>query len=61
MGPHHCLGQTIARLEAECLLAAMLDRFERIEVASAWEYRPLNVLRTLDHLPIRLIEEQSHA
>jgi 4-methoxybenzoate monooxygenase (O-demethylating) len=59
MGAHHCLGQLVSKMEAECLLAAILDRFERMEVTAAPQYRPLNVLRTLDHLPLRLVPKEA--
>lgn len=54
-GIHLCIGQMIARMEAESLLTAMLDRFERIERIGEARYRPLNTLRTLDDLPLRLV------
>jgi hypothetical protein len=53
-GIHVCIGQMIARLEAECLFGALLDRVERLELAGAPVYRPLNALRTLDRLPLYL-------
>ena len=53
-GPHFCLGRNIARLEVKCLFDVLLDRFARIELAGAPRYRPLNVLRTLDTLPLLL-------
>lgn len=54
-GIHVCVGQLIARMEAEAVLNALLDRVERIELAGDPVYRPLNTLRTLDALPLRLI------
>ncbi|MET0376863.1 MAG: cytochrome P450 [Rhizorhabdus sp.] len=54
-GIHLCIGQLIARMEAEAVLNALLDRVERIELAGEPTYRPLNTLRTLDELPLRLI------
>lgn len=54
-GIHVCIGQLIARMEAEAVLGALLDRVERIELTGEPVYRPLNTLRTLDVLPIRLI------
>jgi cytochrome P450 len=53
-GIHNCIGQLIARMEAESVLTALLDRFELIEPAGEPVYRPLNTLRTLDALPLRL-------
>jgi cytochrome P450 len=54
-GIHLCIGQMIARIEAESLFNAMLDRIERIEPVGDPVYRPLNTLRTLNDLPLRLI------
>jgi cytochrome P450 len=31
-GPHYCMGQALARLEAKCVLEAMLERFPDWEV-----------------------------
>ncbi|KKC24033.1 cytochrome P450 [Sphingomonas sp. SRS2] len=53
-GIHQCIGQLIARMEAESILTAMLDRVERMELTGTPVYRPLNMLRTLDNLPIRV-------
>lgn len=53
-GVHTCVGQMIARLEGECLLSAMLDRIETIELNGEPEIRPLNALRTLDLLPLKI-------
>ncbi|MHA3791110.1 cytochrome P450 [Rhizorhabdus wittichii] len=54
-GIHVCIGQLIARMEAEAVLGALLDRVERIELTGEPVYRPLNTLRTLDELPLRLV------
>ena len=54
-GIHVCIGQLIARMEAESLLNALLDRFAAIEPVGTPVYRPLNTLRTLDGLPLRLV------
>lgn len=53
-GPHICIGQMIARLEAECLLSALLRRVSRIELTGAAHIHPINTLRTLGTLPLRL-------
>lgn len=54
-GIHVCIGQLIARMEGESVLNALLDRIERIEPTGAPTYRPLNTMRTLETLPIRLV------
>lgn len=55
-GPHMCIGQLIARLEADSVLGALLKRnVVRMEPAGVPEYRLVNTLRTLDSLPLRLL------
>jgi cytochrome P450 len=54
VGTHVCIGQMIARLEAECILAALAQRVAKIESAGEPQYRLVNALRTLDSLPLRL-------
>lgn len=56
-GDHNCIGQMMARLEAECLLAALLARVKAIEPAGEPEWRPVNQMRTLDRLPLRLVPQ----
>lgn len=53
-GVHQCIGQMIARLEAESLLNALLDRFDRIEPLMDPTLRPINNLRTWASIPLRL-------
>lgn len=54
-GSHMCIGQMIARMEAEAVLGALIRRTRRIEVAGPASYRLVNTLRTLDTLPLRFI------
>lgn len=54
MGLHQCVGQHIARLEAEALLTALLDKVHRIELASTPERGINNTLQTWKTLPLRL-------
>lgn len=51
-GAHVCIGQMIARLEAECLLGALARRARRLVLAGPPVYRLVNTLRTLDSLPL---------
>lgn len=55
VGHHVCIGQMIARLEAECILSAVVRRVSRIEPTGEAEYRLVNTLRTLERLPLRLV------
>lgn len=54
-GAHMCIGQMIARLEAECILGAIIRRARAIELVAEPRYRLVNVLRTLDSLPLRIL------
>ena len=53
-GIHHCLGAALARMEAQIALSALLDRFERIELAGTPTRRPTFTLRGLEQLPVTL-------
>lgn len=55
VGVHVCIGQMIARLEAESILGALIRRVQAIEPAGAARWRPVNTLRTLDTLPLHLV------
>jgi cytochrome P450 len=54
-GAHVCVGQMIARLEAECILGAVIRRVRAIEPNGTARPRLVNTLRTLDTLPLRLV------
>jgi hypothetical protein len=54
VGAHMCIGQMIARMEAEAILGAIVRRAKRIELAGDVTYRLVNTLRTLDTLPLRI-------
>lgn len=54
-GPHMCVGQGLARLEAECLLTVLAERVETIELDGPPRRRFNNTLRGLDSLPLRLL------
>jgi len=53
-GIHACVGQSVARMEAECLFGAMAKRISRIEVIG--EAKPIinNVAHGTFELPLRL-------
>lgn len=57
VGAHYCLGSQLARLEGRTALAALVQRFEHIELAvarSELRYKPTQSLRGLRSLPLRL-------
>jgi hypothetical protein len=53
-GIHLCVGQMLARLETEMILAALTRRFGSIELAGEPTRKLNNTLRQLAQLPIRL-------
>jgi cytochrome P450 len=53
-GVHRCLGQMVARLEAECFIKEFLKRVKKVELTAEPRYRLSNSLRTLDTLPLRV-------
>ncbi|MGI5341312.1 cytochrome P450 family protein [Streptomyces sp. CA-181903] len=55
-GIHYCLGAALGRMETETALAALLDRFEKLELAVPREelkWRPSIRARGLISLPVR--------
>lgn len=54
MGIHQCVGQHVARLEAEALLTALVRRVSRIELAGRPERHLNNTLRAWAALPVRV-------
>ena len=54
VGIHMCVGQVVARLEGEALLAALARRVARIEPIGPVVRRHNNTLRGLAALPVRL-------
>ncbi len=54
-GIHGCVGQAVARMEGELVLAALAKRVKRIEPNGEPRRRLNNTLRALDSLPVRLI------
>jgi 4-methoxybenzoate monooxygenase (O-demethylating) len=54
MGLHQCVGQHVARLEAEALLTALARRVSSIELAGPTRRHHNNTLRAWKSLPVRL-------
>ena len=54
IGPHYCLGQSLARLEAAVAVGTIVRRFRVIEFAGPTRWRPNLQLRGLEALPLWL-------
>jgi cytochrome P450 len=54
-GIHVCVGQLVARLEAEVLFEALAERVAEFELVGAPERKPNNTLRCLSRLEVRLV------
>ena len=54
MGIHQCVGQHIARLEAVCVLDALLDRVVEIAPAGPERRHLNNTLVGWEHMPVRV-------
>ncbi|HET9920833.1 MAG TPA: cytochrome P450 [Ktedonobacteraceae bacterium] len=52
MGVHRCVGQTVARVEAEIVLKALARRVERMEISGQPRRRPNNTLHAWSSLPV---------
>lgn len=57
MGLHQCVGQHVARLEAEALLTALADRVHAIELDGTPKRHHNNTLRAWQSLPVRVVGE----
>jgi pimeloyl-[acyl-carrier protein] synthase len=53
-GIHHCLGASLARLEGQVALSAVLSSLGRIELAGQVMRRPTFTLRGLESLPVAI-------
>jgi len=53
-GIHGCVGQMMARMEATCLLTALAQQAESIELAGTPRIKHINWLRGFEELPMRL-------
>jgi cytochrome P450 len=54
MGIHQCIGQHVARLEAEAVMTALARRVTRIELAGPGRRHHNNTLRGWESMPLRL-------
>ncbi|MFI6321006.1 cytochrome P450 [Nonomuraea sp. NPDC050556] len=53
-GPHFCLGNSVARLEARVLLKILFERFPRIEVTGPPVRLRSNFINGISELPVRM-------
>lgn len=53
-GIHQCLGQMVARMEAELVLEALIPRVRSIRLAGEPRHRLNNTLRALESLPVEI-------
>ena len=53
-GLHGCVGQAVARMEAECLLSALARRVKKMELTAEPVRRLNNTLRGMASLPVRV-------
>jgi len=53
-GVHMCVGQVLARMEMELVLAALARRVGAIQPCGAPSWRLNNTLRAIEHLPVAL-------
>jgi cytochrome P450 len=54
VGPHYCLGQALARLEAQIAIGSFLTAFPAAELAGEVHWRPNINQRRVEALPVRL-------
>ncbi|MEC8857508.1 MAG: cytochrome P450, partial [Chloroflexota bacterium] len=52
VGIHGCVGQNVARAEADAVLTAIANKVGSIELTGEPVWRPNNSVHTLDRLPV---------
>lgn len=52
---HQCLGQTVARLEMEAVLASLVDEVASLRANGKAEFRLNNTLHALAKVPVELV------
>lgn len=61
LGAHFCLGASLARMEADIALQGFFERYPRIELAGELVYGSQPILRSIDHLPLRVFASARRA
>ena len=59
LGIHHCLGASLARLEARIAIEELTQRYPALELAAPPVRRPLLVLRGFESVPVRATQMPS--
>jgi cytochrome P450 enzyme len=54
LGPHFCLGASLARLEAEIAINSFFARYPKVELAGEPVYGDHPIMRTMDRFPLRV-------
>jgi len=54
-GIHMCVGQLVARLEGEVMMAALAPKIAAIEITGPVKRRYNNTLRGLESLPVTML------
>ena len=54
VGIHGCVGQMVARLEAEAVIAALASRVKQFDIAGPVAFRDSSGLRALSTMPVRV-------
>ena len=56
---HNCVGQMIARLEADAILTALIHGAKTMELTAEPTYRPINQMRMLGRLHLRTTRDEA--
>jgi 4-methoxybenzoate monooxygenase (O-demethylating) len=56
---HNCVGQMIARLEADAILTALIRGAKTMELTAEPTYRPINQMRMLGRLHLRMTRDKA--
>lgn len=59
VGIHGCVGQNVARAEAEAVLTAIADKVGSIEIIGEPVWRPNNAIHALDSMRVRFTRRES--